>query len=77
MKFTLNRKAGVTRTDMSALMSAPSDKKASWVQKCSLNKVRLSGKRARGDVEGSRCRADLFLGPLVCKAVGERRVQRY
>ena len=30
-----------------------------------------------GGAEGSRCRADLFLGPLVCKAVGERRVQRY
>ena len=64
--------------DMSALMSAPSDKKASWVQKCSLIRVRLSGKRARGGgAKGSHCRADLFLGPLVCKAVGERRVQRY
>ena len=28
-----------------------------------------------GGAEGSRCRADLFLGPLICKAVGERRVQ--
>ena len=62
---------------MSALMSAPSDKKASQGQKCSLNEVQLSGKRARGGAEGSRCRADLFLGPLVCKAVGERRVQQY
>ena len=61
---------------MLALMSAPSDGKANWAQKCSLNRVRLSGKRARGGgAEGSRCRADLFLGPLVCKAVGERRVQ--
>ena len=60
---------------MSALMSAPSNKKASWAQKCSLNRVQLSGKRARGVAEGSHCRADLFLGPLVCKAVGERRVQ--
>ena len=41
------------------------------------DRVRLSGKRARGSAEGSRCRADLFLGPLVCKAVGERRVQCY
>ena len=32
---------------------------------------------SEGGAEGSRCRADLFLGPLVCKAVGERRVQRY
>ena len=63
--------------EMSTLMSAPSDKKASRVQKCSLSRVRLSGKRARGGAEGSRCRADLFLGPLVCKAVGERRVQQY
>ena len=61
--------------EMSALMSAPSDKKVSQVQKCSLNRAWLSGKRAREDAEGSRCRADLFLGPLVCKAVGERRVQ--
>ena len=30
-----------------------------------------------GGAEGSRCRADLFLGPLVYKAVGERRVQHY
>ena len=30
-----------------------------------------------GGAEGSHYRADLFLGPLVCKAVGERRVQRY
>ena len=60
---------------VSALTSAPSDGKAIWAQKCSLNRARLSGKRARGGVEGSRCRADLFLGPLVCKAVGERRVQ--
>ena len=36
--------------DMSALMSALSDKKANWVQKCSLNKVQLSEKRARGGV---------------------------
>ena len=63
--------------EMSALRSTPSDQKANRVQKCSLNRVWLSGKRARGDAEGSRCRADLFLGPLVCKAVGERRVQRY
>ena len=41
------------------------------------DRVWLSGKRVRGGAEGSRCRADLFLGPLVCKAVGERRVQRY
>ena len=41
---------------MSALMSAPSDGKVNWAQKCSLNKVRLSGKRARGDAEGSCCR---------------------
>ena len=61
--------------EMLALMSAPSDKKASRVQKCSLNRAQLSGKRVRGGAEGSRCRADLFLGPLVCKAVGERRVQ--
>ena len=27
--------------------------------------------------EGFHCRADLFLGPLVCKAVGERKVQQY
>ena len=76
MKFTLNCKAGVTRMDMSALMSAPSDKKVNWAQKCSLNRVWLSGKRVKGGAEGSCCRAD-FLGPLVCKAVGERRVQRY
>ena len=63
--------------DMSALMSAPSDKKVNQVQKCNLNRARLSGKRVKGGAEGSRCRADLFLGPLVCKAVGERRVQRY
>ena len=76
MKFTLNRKAGVTRTEMSALTSAPSDGEANWVQKCSLSRARLSGKRVRGGgAKGSRCRADLFLGPLVCKAVGERRVQ--
>ena len=62
---------------MSALTSAPSDEKANRVQKCSLNRARLSGKRAKGGAEGSRCRADLFLGPLVCKAVGERRVQQY
>ena len=61
--------------DMSALMSAPSNKKVSQGQKCSLNKAWLSGKRAKGGAEGSHCRADLFLGPLVCKAVGERRVQ--
>ena len=61
--------------NMLALMSTPSDKKTSWVQKCSLNRAWLSGKRARGGAEGSRCRADLFLGPPVCKAVGERRVQ--
>ena len=75
MKFTLNRKVGVTRTEMSALRSIPNDQKASWVQKCSLDRAWLSGKRARGGAEGSCCRADLFLGPLVCKAVGERRVQ--
>ena len=75
MKFTLNRKAGVTWTEMSALISAPSNGKANRAQKCSLNRVRLSGKRVRGGAEDSRCRADLFLGPLVCKAVGERRVQ--
>ena len=77
MKFTLNHKAGVTQAEMSALRSAPSDQKASQVQKCSLSRVQLSGKRAKGGAEGSRCRADLFLGPLVCKAVGERRVQQY
>ena len=75
MKFTLNHKVRVTWTEMSALMSAPSNGKANQVQKYSLNRARLSGKRARGGAEGSRCRADLFLGPLVCKAVGERRVQ--
>ena len=48
MKFTLNRKAGVTRTEMLALRSAPSDQKANQAQKCSLNRARLSGKRARG-----------------------------
>ena len=48
MKFTLNRKVGVIWMDMSALMSAPSDKKANRAQKCSLNRVRLSGKRAKG-----------------------------
>ena len=63
--------------EMSALRSTPSDQKASWVQKCSLDKMWLSGKRAKGGVEGSHCRADLFLGPLVYKAVGERRVQLY
>ena len=42
--------------EMSALRSAPSDQKASQAQKCSLDKVRLSGKRARGVAEGSRCR---------------------
>ena len=63
--------------DMLALMSAPSDKKANWAQKCSLSRVWLSGKRVKGGAEGSHCRADLFLGPLVCKAVGERRVQQY
>ena len=62
---------------MSALMSAPSDKKVNQMQKCSLNKVWLSGKRARGGAKGSCCKADLFLGPLVCKTVGERRVQQY
>ena len=60
---------------MLALRSAPSDQKANWAQKCSLNRVQLSGKRVKGGAEGSCCRADLFLGPLVCKAVGERRVQ--
>ena len=50
MKFTLNRKAGVTWMEMLALRSTPSDQKANWAQKCSLNKVRLSGKRARGGV---------------------------
>ena len=75
MKFTLNHKAGVTWMEMLALRSAPSNQKVNWVQKCSLNRVQLSGKRARGGAEGSRCRADLFLGPLVYKAVGERRVQ--
>ena len=63
--------------EMSALRSPPSDQKASRVQKCSLNRVRLSEKRVKGGAEGSRCRADLFLGPLICKAVGERRVQQY
>ena len=58
-----------------ALISAPSDGKVNCVQKCSLSRVWLSGKRARGGAEGSRCRADLFLGPLFCKAVGERKVQ--
>ena len=62
---------------MSALRSTPSDQKVNRAQKCSLNMVRLSEKRAREGAEGSRCRADLFLGPLVCKAVGERRVQHY
>ena len=62
---------------MLALRSAPSNQKVSRAQKCSLDMVRLSGKRARGGAEGSHCRADLFLGLLVCKAVGERRVQQY
>ena len=35
---------------MSALRSAPSDQKASWAQKCSLDSMRLSGKRAKGGV---------------------------
>ena len=35
------------------------------------------GREWGGGAEGSHCRADLFLGPLVCKAVGERRVQQY
>ena len=74
MKFTLNCKVGVTRTEMSDLTSAPSNEKANQAQKCSLNRAWLSGKRVRGGAEGSCCRADLFLGPLVCKAVGERRV---
>ena len=77
MKFTLNHKVGVTWTEMLALRSVPSDQKAKQAQKCSLNRARLSGKRAKGGAERSHCRADLFLGPLVCKAVGERRVQRY
>ena len=59
------------------LTSTPSDGKANRVQKCSLSRAWLSGKRVRGDAEVSHCRADLFLGPLVCKAVGERRVQQY
>ena len=63
--------------EMLALRSAPSNQKANRAQKCNLSKVWLSGKRVRGGAEGSHCRADLFLGPLVCKAVGERRVQRY
>ena len=62
---------------MSALRSTPSDQKANRAQKCSLNRVQLSGKRVKGGAEGSCCRADLFLDPLVCKAVGERRVQQY
>ena len=33
---------------MLALRSAPSNQKANWAQKCSLNRTRLSGKRARG-----------------------------
>ena len=48
MKFTLNCKAGVTWMDMSALMSALSDKKVNRAQKCSLNRVWLSERRARG-----------------------------
>ena len=39
---------------------------SSWVER----------EQGRG-AEGSCCRADLFLGLLVCKAVGERRVQQY
>ena len=35
---------------MLALMSTPSDKKASQVQKCSLNTVHLSRKRVKGGV---------------------------
>ena len=62
---------------MSALTSTPSNGKANWVQKCSLIRVQLSRKRMRGGAEGSCCRADLFLGLLVCKAVGERRIQQY
>ena len=57
-----------------ALMSAPSDKKVNWAQKCSLDKC-VEWKESKGGAEVSRCRRDLFLGPLVCKAVGERRVQ--
>ena len=33
---------------MLAFMSAPSDGKVNWAQKCSLNRVQLSGKRVRG-----------------------------
>ena len=36
-----------------------------------------SGKRAKGGAEVSHCRQDLFLGPLVYKAVGERSIQWY
>ena len=60
---------------MLAFTSAPSDGKVNRAQKCSLNRVQLGGKRVKGGAEGFHCRADLFLGPLVCKAVGERRVQ--
>ena len=77
MKFTLNHKVGVTQMWMSALINTPSDGKANQAQKCSLNRAQLSGKRASRGAEGSYCRADLFLGPLVCKAIGERRVQQY
>ena len=35
---------------MSALRSAPSDQKVNRVQKCSLNRAWLSGKRVRGGV---------------------------
>ena len=64
---------------MLALMSVLSNGKVNRVQKCSLSRAWLSGKRARGEggAEGFHCRADLFLGPLVCKAVGERKVQCY
>ena len=49
MKFTLNCKAGVTWTEMLALRNAPSDQKVNRAQKCSLNRVQLSGKRVSSD----------------------------
>ena len=35
------------------------------------------GREQGGGAKGSCCGSDLFLGPLVYKAVGERRVQQY
>ena len=42
------------------------------MQKCSLRDYREWEGSKRTDAEGSHLSIDLFLGPLVCKAVGER-----